>query len=185
MLNLTRRDLFKLGAASTGLAASGLVTGKALAGSVKLAQAGKDFSPQTGKKRQAIPSSCWQCVTRDGIVGYVEDGRLVKIEGNPELPRTNGKLCAKGQAGVNVLYNPDRLLYPVKQGRACLLIKMASNSTATAAASLLSCSVKPGGRIYRGYQYWRGGFYRAVGESSVENLIHTFSTKPIFTVHNL
>lgn len=115
MLNLTRRDLLKLGAASTGLAATGLATGSALAGSVKLAEGGEDFSPETGKKRQAIPSACWQCVTRDGIVGYVEDERLVKIEGNPELPRTNGKLCARGQAGVNVLYNPDRLLHPLKR----------------------------------------------------------------------
>ena len=63
--------------------------------------------------RKAVPSACWQCVTRDGIVGYVEDGRLVKIEGNPKLPRTNGKLCSRGQAGTNILYNPDRLLYPL------------------------------------------------------------------------
>ena len=113
--SITRRDLLKLGTAASGLAAVGLDTGSAFAGSIKLAQAGQDFSPDTGKKRKAVPSACWQCVTRDGIVGYVEDGRLVKIEGNPELPRTNGKLCARGQAGVNTIYNPDRLLYPLKR----------------------------------------------------------------------
>ncbi len=115
MSNITRRDFIKLGAASSGLAAAGLGTGSALAGSIKFAEGGRDFSPQTGKERKAIPSACWQCVTRDGIIGYVEDGRLVKIEGNPELPRTNGKLCARGQAGVNVIYNPDRLLSPLKR----------------------------------------------------------------------
>lgn len=115
MSSITRRDFIKLGAASSGLAAAGLGTGSALAGSIKFAEGGRDFSPQTGKERKAIPSACWQCVTRDGIIGYVEDGRLVKIEGNPELPRTNGKLCARGQAGVNVIYNPDRLLYPLKR----------------------------------------------------------------------
>jgi anaerobic selenocysteine-containing dehydrogenase len=54
-------------------------------------------------------------VTRDGIIGYVEDGRLVKIEGNHRLPRTGGKICAKGQAGVNQVYDPDRILYPLKR----------------------------------------------------------------------
>ncbi len=121
MSNMTRRDFVKLGSAGAALAASGLGAGAALSGSVKLAEGGKDFSPQTGQQRRAIPSSCWQCVTRDGIVGYVEVDpddpqkreRLVKIEGNPELPRTNGKLCARGQAGVNIIYNPDRLLHPL------------------------------------------------------------------------
>ena len=115
MSQVTRRDLLKLGVASAGVATIGLGSGAALSGKIELAEGGKDFSPETGKERKAIPSACWQCVTRDGIVGYVEDGRLVKIEGNPELPRTNGKLCARGQAGINIIYNPDRLLNPLKR----------------------------------------------------------------------
>ena len=115
MSSITRRNFIKLGTASSALAVAGLGTDTALAGSIKLDEAGRDFSFETGKERKAIPSACWQCVTRDGIIGYVEDGRLVKIEGNHKLPRTNGKLCSRGQAGVNVLYNPDRLLYPLKR----------------------------------------------------------------------
>ncbi len=53
----------------------------------------KDYSPKTGEEKTAIPSACWQCVTRDGIVCYVEDGRLTHIEGNPKLRRTAGKIC--------------------------------------------------------------------------------------------
>ncbi len=115
MSNITRRDFMKFGAASTGMAAFGLGAGAVLGGTINLAEGGKDFSPETGRERKKVPSACWQCVTRDGIVGFVEDGRLVKIEGNPELPRTNGKLCARGQAGVNTIYNPDRLLHPLKR----------------------------------------------------------------------
>ncbi len=111
---LARRRFLKLGTAGAALAA-GLGRGQALAGSITLAQGGRDFSPKGKGERKAVPSACWQCVTRDGIIGYVEDDRLVKIEGNPKLPRTNGKLCARGQAGVNTLYNPDRLLYPLKR----------------------------------------------------------------------
>ena len=75
----------------------------------------RDYSPTTGLEREAIPSACWQCVARDGIVGYVEDGRLQHIEGNPKLLRTNGKLCARGQGGVGQLYDPDRLLFPMRR----------------------------------------------------------------------
>jgi anaerobic selenocysteine-containing dehydrogenase len=45
----------------------------------------------------------------------VEDGRLVKIEGQLNSIRTRGKLCAKGQAGVNQSNDPDRILYPLRR----------------------------------------------------------------------
>ncbi len=128
---LSRRGFLKLGAgASALLAAPGVfvaatrraradshesvVTDTFLSGTLEDGL-GKDYSPKTGQERQAIPSACWQCVARDGIVCFVEDGRLTHIEGNPKLPRTNGKICAKGQAGVNQVYDPDRLLFPMKR----------------------------------------------------------------------
>ncbi len=109
---LSRRNLLlglPLGAAGLGACASTAP----LKGDLDI-KAGRDFSPSTLKERKAIPSACWQCVARDGIIGFVEDGRLVKIEGNPKLPRTNGKLCARGNAGVNQSYDPDRILYPMR-----------------------------------------------------------------------
>lgn len=114
--DLTRRNFMKLGIASGALLAAGEgFKSHALAGSVKLESGGKDFSFVTGAERQAIPSSCWQCVTRCSNIGYVEDGRLVKIEANPNSIRTLGKMCSKGQAGVNQSYDPDRILYPMKR----------------------------------------------------------------------
>jgi anaerobic selenocysteine-containing dehydrogenase len=114
--DITRRDLFKLAAAGTAVLASGKALGsKALAGSVDFVKGGKDFSPETGMERKMIPSSCWSCVTRDSMVGYVENGRLVKLEGHPDSIRGRGKICSKGQAGVNQLYDPDRVLYPMKR----------------------------------------------------------------------
>lgn len=108
-----RRNFLKLGAASTAIPLSGGLT---LAQAKELPiMGGKDFSPETGDERQLIPSACWQCVTRCPNVTYVEDGRLVKIEGQPNSIRTEGKMCAKGQAGVNQLYDPDRILYPMKR----------------------------------------------------------------------
>ncbi len=101
----------KLGA----VAAAAAVTGNGALKAGELREGGKDFSPKTGKERKAIPSACWSCVTRDSMIGYVEDGRLVKLEGHPNSIRGKGKLCAKGQAGINQAYDPDRILYPMKR----------------------------------------------------------------------
>jgi thiosulfate reductase / polysulfide reductase chain A len=76
---------------------------------------GQDYSPTTGLERTAVPSACWQCVARDGIVGFVEDGQLKSIQANPKLPRTNGRICARGQGGVGQVYDPDRLLFPMRR----------------------------------------------------------------------
>ncbi|HDZ02225.1 MAG TPA: DMSO reductase, partial [Nitrospirae bacterium] len=96
MASLTRRNLIKLGIASGALLATGegLKT-PALAGTVKLEYGGKDFSPATGVERKAIPTACWSCVTRCAAMGFVEDGRVVKMESNPASIRTLGKMCSK------------------------------------------------------------------------------------------
>ena len=67
------------------------------------------------KDVEKIPGMCQLCSTVCGIVGYVKEGRLIKIEGNPNDPNSRGHLCARGQAGLNHLYHPERLLYPLKR----------------------------------------------------------------------
>ncbi len=37
------------------------------------------------------------------------------MESNPESIRTEGKMCSKGQAGLQDVYFPDRILYPMKR----------------------------------------------------------------------
>ncbi len=109
----TRRDFLKLGAAAATMAAA---AGGALAAAKNpLIKGGIDFAPNTGKARAAIPSACWQCVTRCPNISYVEDGRLVKIEGQPNSIRTNGVMCSKGQGGVGQYSDPDRILHPMRR----------------------------------------------------------------------
>jgi len=60
-------------------------------------------------------STCRQCPAGCGIVVRTINGRAKKIEGNPNHPLNRGKLCARGQAGLQVLYNPDRLKNAVLQ----------------------------------------------------------------------
>jgi anaerobic selenocysteine-containing dehydrogenase len=67
------------------------------------------------KDTKQVPGMCQLCSTVCGIVGHVKDGRVIKIEGNPNDPNSRGHLCARGHAGLNHLYHPERLLYPLKR----------------------------------------------------------------------
>ena len=65
-----------------------------------------------------IASTCSLCPAGCGIVGEVLDGRVMRIAGNPKHPNNRGKICSRGYAGLNLLYDPDRLLYPLKRSGA-------------------------------------------------------------------
>ena len=54
-------------------------------------------------------------VFRNGQAGVIRMGLVKKLEGNPEDPISQGKLCARGQAGVQVTYHPERLDKPRKR----------------------------------------------------------------------
>jgi thiosulfate reductase / polysulfide reductase chain A len=56
---------------------------------------------------------CDMCPWRCGIVVTTVNGRVQKIDGNPKDPKSRGKLCARGQAGVSFVYDPDRLKQPM------------------------------------------------------------------------
>ena len=58
-------------------------------------------------------SVCRQCPAGCGIVVRVSEGRAKKIEGNPLHPVNRGKLCARGQAGLQALYHPERIGRPL------------------------------------------------------------------------
>lgn len=110
----TRRDILKfgLGVGSSLTIGSHLIR---LLPAAELEMGGKEVSRTTGKFHQPVASTCMHCYARCGIIGYVGYGRLLKIGGNPKHPNSLGRLCAKGQAGVNLLYDPERLLFPLKR----------------------------------------------------------------------
>ena len=62
-----------------------------------------------------IPSICHQCQAGCGLLGMVVDGELIGVLGNPRYPNNKGGLCARAIAGVNLAYDPERILYPLKR----------------------------------------------------------------------
>ena len=53
------------------------------------------------------------CFNKCGLIARVEDGVVKKLDPNPNSLKSRGMLCARGNAGIKQLYDPDRLKYPL------------------------------------------------------------------------
>lgn len=64
-----------------------------------------------------VPTTCFNCESACGLLAYIdkETQTIRKFEGNPEHPGSRGRNCAKGPATLNQVYDPDRILYPLKR----------------------------------------------------------------------
>ena len=63
---------------------------------------------------QRVHVYCGLCIARCGAVAVVEDGQFTALEADPAHP-TGQALCAKGRAGPELVYHPDRLTHPVRR----------------------------------------------------------------------
>ena len=106
-LKLSRRDFVKATAVAS---ASAMVLGAA---ETSFADEAADGAA-TEDDVKVIPSACRQCYGRCALFGTVENGRLTKIEGNPDL-FSEGTLCGRAFAIPQEMYNPTRVRYPQRR----------------------------------------------------------------------
>ncbi len=50
-----------------------------------------------------------------GVLAHVRDGKVIKIEGDPDHPWNQGRLCSRCLAMTQYLYHPDRITQPMKR----------------------------------------------------------------------
>jgi anaerobic selenocysteine-containing dehydrogenase/Fe-S-cluster-containing dehydrogenase component len=110
---LSRRSFIKL-AATAGAAA-------AIPG---CEPAARNLIPYVVPDENVIPgmptfyaTACTECPAGCGLVARVREGRVIKLEGNPADPISQGSTCARGQAALQEVYNPDRLPRPEQRGQ--------------------------------------------------------------------
>jgi len=65
--------------------------------------------------KSLVSTTCPYCAAGCGMYVVVEKGRATGIEYMLEHPANEGSLCPKGNAALEVVYNEDRLLYPMKR----------------------------------------------------------------------
>lgn len=77
----------------------------------------KSWPQKVERNYMLVPTVCFNCESACGLVGYVdkESLRIQKFEGNPHHPGSRGRNCAKGPATLNQVYDPERILYPLKR----------------------------------------------------------------------
>ena len=106
---INRRNFLKiLGIGSAISAGTGMAMGSYLSAQDR-------FNMPEPITEDYIVSICKMCPGGCGIKVRSINGRAVKITGNPEHPVNRGRLCPKGEAGLQYLYHPDRIRTPLKR----------------------------------------------------------------------
>ncbi len=108
---MKRRDFFKIVTATGAAAAAG-----------GCQQATEMILPMVVPNEQLVPgvaawfaTVCRECPAGCGVLARNRDGRVVKLEGNPDHPVNRGGLCIRGQAALQGLYHPDRVSGPQRR----------------------------------------------------------------------
>ncbi len=126
-------------------------------------------------KATEVATLCEMCVNKCAALARVEDGIVTKLNPNPLFPKSKNMLCPRGNAGIQALYDPDRLKSPMirvgEKGEG----KFKKVSWAEAYDAILNGTDKfPGmGKILEEEQDNRSSFLFCAGEGMAE---HTFKT---------
>ncbi|MBM3180772.1 MAG: twin-arginine translocation signal domain-containing protein [Chloroflexi bacterium] len=112
--NFSRRDFLKL--AGVGAATTAVLTGCGPASRYVKREPYMQM-PEYNYNGQSTyyATTCRECAAGCGLVVRTSQGRAIKTEGNPNNPLNLGKTCARGQATLHGLYNPDRVTDSLKR----------------------------------------------------------------------
>ncbi len=111
MPEITRRDFLKLGAAGTGAVGASVL--------------GFDLAQATQVKRELriagakeLHSVCPYCAVGCSLVAYTKQGadgktQLLQIEGDPDSPVNQGRLCPKGASAMQLAVSSRRVEKPL------------------------------------------------------------------------
>jgi thiosulfate reductase/polysulfide reductase chain A len=111
-IRMSRRVFTQLSALGTAAALSGIST----IGTYPMEHLNRLIEPAAAipvEEERTVYGICEMCPFNCGVKVTCEGGVVKSIEGNPKEPHSNGKLCARGNAAEQVLYNPNRVKYPV------------------------------------------------------------------------
>ncbi len=67
------------------------------------------------RTKRWTPTSCNGCFNVCAIRVLCQDGKIVDVKGDHRIPSSMGKLCGKSKARIADLYNPSRVLKPLKR----------------------------------------------------------------------
>ena len=108
-LSMSRRSFVKVAAVTAAACAMA-------GGAPEPMKALAEGADETAGEVKRIRSTCRACGKVEcGVWVTVEDGKVVKVEGDESTPHGRGHCCSKSQASMQAAYHPDRLRYPMKR----------------------------------------------------------------------
>ncbi|WP_419770552.1 MAG: molybdopterin-dependent oxidoreductase [Candidatus Marinarcus sp.] len=90
-----------------GMASTNLFSNEEKKGEIKIT------TKTSTTQAQTVPTLCEMCVNKCALIARVENNIITKLDPNPLFPKSRNMLCARGNAGIQALYDPDRLKYPM------------------------------------------------------------------------
>ncbi len=119
-------------------------------------------------ERETVQTLCRMCDDRCAINVYLEDGKIVDIDGYKEHPWNRGRLCVKARAAVDMVYHPERLLKPLKRTKRGFEEIPLQQALDQIAERLLAIKDKHGARSI---SIWKG---EAIGFAQEEDMARRF-----------
>jgi anaerobic selenocysteine-containing dehydrogenase len=110
-MKLTRRDFIKASVTTGGL----LMAGVSLAQPASSAMARRKAKPAGPAKGEWVSTACQGCTQWCAIQIFVQNGRAVRVRGNPLSKTNSGYVCPRGHLIPQQTYDPDRIKVPLKR----------------------------------------------------------------------
>jgi len=107
-MSVSRREFLKI----SGTSAAAVTAGSLFSGQMRT------LVPAKGKLtlgEEFIPTTCWIGKQDCGMFARVVNGRIISFSGHPDHPRNRGKLCPKGVAQIQSIYDPNRVKTPLRR----------------------------------------------------------------------
>jgi len=113
-VEVSRRRFLQNTVALSVVGGSALSIGALAAESAHAGSLPETATTKTGTgSAKIIPTLCGMCVNKCAAFARVEEGVLTKLDPNPYFPKSRNMLCPRGNSGIQTLYDPDRLKYPL------------------------------------------------------------------------
>ncbi len=113
-VEVSRRKFLQGSVALSIIGGTGISVSNLLAGHDAKEKGDFKFTTKTGTGKATLtPTLCEMCVNKCAAIARVEDGILTKLDPNPMFPKSKNMICPRGNAGINALYDPDRLKHPM------------------------------------------------------------------------
>ncbi len=111
-MRLTRRSFIQASAATASLLAAGCATTEPPVSAAMAPRKAKGAGPAKG---EWVASTCQGCTQWCAIQILVQEGRAVRVRGNPLSKSNHGYVCPRGHLIPQQVYDPDRIKQPMKR----------------------------------------------------------------------